>query len=127
MKTPFTGRGFSLAELMIATALGSLLIAAALKFYASARSAWLSAENLAELEERSKKGYVSSFWTALIYMALGEVDKSFVWFEKAYEERDGNMIYFTVVPIFGPVRADPRYKELLLKMGHDNLVSKLTR
>ncbi len=96
-------------------------------FYAMAGKKEKAYEFLAELEERSKRGYVSSFWTALIYMALGETDQSFAWFEKAYEERDSNMIYFTVVPIFGPVKADPRYKELLLKMGHDNLISKLTR
>jgi len=95
--------------------------------YATAGKKEQAYELLAELEERSKEGYVSSFWTALIYLALGEIDKSFAWFEKAYEERDGNMIYITVVPVFGPVKADPRYKQLLLKMGHDNLISKLTR
>jgi serine/threonine protein kinase/tetratricopeptide (TPR) repeat protein len=84
-------------------------------------------ELLAELEKRSKKGYVSSFWTALIYLSLGEIDKTFEWFEKAYEERDGNMIYFTVPQLFDPIRADPRYKQLLLKMGHDNLIQKCTR
>jgi TolB-like protein/Tfp pilus assembly protein PilF len=82
---------------------------------------------LAELEERSKKGYVSSFWMALIYLGLGEIDKTFEWFEKAYKERDGNMIYFTVPQILDPVRADPRYKQLLLKMGHDNLIQRYTR
>ncbi len=95
--------------------------------YASAGKKEKVYELLAELEERSKKGYVSSFWIALIYIVLGEIDKSFAWFEKAYEERDGNMIYFTVVPVFGPVKADPRYKKLLLKMGHDNLIQKCTR
>ena len=95
--------------------------------YASAGKKEKAYELLAELEERSKKGYVSSFWIALIYIVLGEIDKSFAWFEKAYEERDGNMIYFTVVPVFGPVKADPRYKKLLLKMGHDNLIQKCTR
>jgi serine/threonine protein kinase/Tfp pilus assembly protein PilF len=96
-------------------------------FYAMAGKKEQAYELLAELEERSKKGYVSSFWTALIYIALGETDKSFAWFEKAYEERDSNMIYLTVVPVFDHVRSDPRYKQLLLKMGHDNLISKLTR
>ncbi len=84
-------------------------------------------ELLAELKERSKKGYVSSFWTALIYLGLGEIDKTFEWFEKAYEERDGNMIYFTVPQALDPVRADPRYKQLLIKMGHDNLIQRYTR
>jgi serine/threonine-protein kinase len=96
-------------------------------FYAMSGKKELAYEYIAELEERSKKGYVSSFWTAVIYIALGEIDQSFVWLEKAYEERDSNMIYFTVAPVFDSVRSDPRYKELLLKMGHDNLISKLTR
>lgn len=95
--------------------------------YAMAGKKEKAYEFLAELEERSKKGYVSSFWTALIYLALGETDKSFAWFDKAYEERDGNLIYLTVVPILDPVRSDPRLKQMLLKMGHDNLVDRLTR
>jgi serine/threonine-protein kinase len=96
-------------------------------FYAMAGKKELAYDYIAELEERSKKGYVSSFWTAVIYIALGEIDQSFVWLEKAYEERDGNMIYFTVAPVFDSVRSDPRYKQLLLKMGYDNLISRLTR
>jgi len=96
-------------------------------FYAMAGKQEEAYELLAELEERSKRGYVSSFWTAVIYIALGEIDKSFLWFEKAYEEHDGNMIYFTVAPVFDSVRSDPRYKQLLLKLGHDNLVDRLTR
>ena len=95
--------------------------------YAAAGKKEKAYELLAELEERSKKGYVSSFWMALIYLSLGEIDKTFEWFEKAYEERDGNMIYFTVPQLFDPIRADPRYKQLLIKMGHDNLIQKYTR
>ncbi len=95
--------------------------------YAAAGKKEKACELLAELEERSKKGYVSSFWTALIYLSLGEIDKTFEWFEKAFEERDGNMIYFTVPQLFDPIRADPRYKQLLIKMGHDNLIQRCTR
>ncbi len=95
--------------------------------YAVAGKKEKACELLAELEERSKKGYVSSFWTALIYLSLGEIDKTFEWFEKAFEERDGNMIYFTVPQLFDPIRADPRYKQLLIKMGHDNLIQRCTR
>jgi serine/threonine protein kinase/tetratricopeptide (TPR) repeat protein len=82
-------------------------------------------ELLADLEERSKKGYVSSFWTAAIYLGLDEIDKAFEWFERAYEEHDGNMIYFTVPPIFDPIRSDPRYQRLLEKMGLEHLIEKL--
>lgn len=79
-------------------------------------------EFLVELEERSKKGYVSYFWTAVIYLCLGELDKAFEWFEKACDERDGNMLYFTIPQIFDPIRSDPRYKNLLKRMGLGHLI-----
>jgi serine/threonine protein kinase/tetratricopeptide (TPR) repeat protein len=82
-------------------------------------------ELLNDLEERSKKGYVSSFWTAAIYLGLEEIDKAFEWFERAYKDRDSNMIYFTVAPIFDPIRSDPRYQQLLEKMGLEHLIEKL--
>jgi len=82
-------------------------------------------ELLNDLEERSKKGYVSSFWTAAIYLGLEETDKAFEWFERAYKDRDSNMIYFTVPPIFDPIRSDPRYQQLLEKMGLEHLIEKL--
>jgi len=82
---------------------------------------------LADLQERSAKGYVSSFWVAAIYLGLGDFDNAFEWLEKAYEEKDSNLIYVTVVPIFDPVRPDPRYKQLLIKMGLENLLPRYTR
>jgi len=82
-------------------------------------------EFLAELEERSKKGYVSSFWVAVVYLGLDEIDKTFEWLEKAYEERDSNLVYVTVPPPFDAIRSDPRYKKLLKKMGLEHLLEKL--
>ena len=79
-------------------------------------------EFLADLEERSKKGYVSHFWTGVIYLCLGELDKAFEWFEKAWDERDGNLLYFTIPPVFDPIRSDPRYKNILKKMGLGHLI-----
>jgi type IV pilus assembly protein PilW len=46
-------KGFSLTELMIAAAIGLLLIAGALKLFVHARSALITVENLASLEERA--------------------------------------------------------------------------
>ncbi len=94
-------------------------------FYALAGKKEKAYELLADLEERSKKGYVSSFWMAAIYLGLEEIDKAFEWFERAYKDRDSNMIYFTVPPIFDPIRSDPRYQRLLEKMGLEHLIEKL--
>ena len=81
-------------------------------------------ELLAELEERSEKGFVSSFWVAVIYMSLGEIDKSFEWFYQAFDERDSNLIYITVTPPFDAIRGDPRFKKLLKKMGLEHMQDK---
>jgi serine/threonine-protein kinase len=83
-------------------------------------------ELLSELEARSREGYVSSFWVAAIYIGLGEMDKAFEWLEKAYEERDGNLIYITVPALFDALSPDPRYKQLLEKMGLEHLFEKLS-
>ncbi|MCK4817522.1 hypothetical protein KA005_17270, partial [bacterium] len=79
---------------------------------------------LSDLIERSKNGYVSSFWIGTIYHGLGETDNAFKWFEKAYNDRDGNLIYITTPPPFDSLRSDPRFKQLLIKMGLENLLAK---
>ena len=79
---------------------------------------------LSELEKRSKKGYVSSFWIATIYHGLGEKDRAFEWFEKAYDERDGNLIYITAPPPYNSIRDDPRFKKLIKKMGLEHVLEK---
>ena len=79
---------------------------------------------LNELLERSKKGYVSSFWVGTIYHGLGETGNAFEWFERAFEERDCNLTYITTTPPFDSIRPDPRFQQLLIKMGLDNLLEK---
>lgn len=77
---------------------------------------------LDELRERSRKGYVSTFWVGTIYLGLGDVDRAFEWFQKAYEERDGNLAYITIPIPFKAIVSDPRYASLLKQMGLAHLV-----
>jgi serine/threonine-protein kinase len=46
----------------------------------------------------------------------GETDKAFALLEKAYEER-GEGILHVKDPIFDPIKSDPRYKDLLRRVG----------
>jgi len=80
---------------------------------------------LSGLEARSKVGYVSYFWVAAIHLGLGETDEAFAWFDKAYEERDGSLLYITVPTPLDALSPDPRYKQLLQKMGLEHLLKKL--
>jgi tetratricopeptide (TPR) repeat protein len=82
-------------------------------------------DHLAKLVERSKKGHVSSFWIGVLHFGLGRLDEAFDWFERAYKERDGNLLYITVVPPLDPLRSDPRYGRLLKKMGLENMLAEI--
>jgi serine/threonine protein kinase/Tfp pilus assembly protein PilF len=93
--------------------------------YASAGQEEKAREFLSELLQRSNQGYVSSFWIAAVYITLGEIDNAFEWLAKAYEERDGSLIYITIPPPLDPIRSDPRYKQILDKMGLGHLLDKL--
>ena len=54
---------------------------------------------------------LAGFWTQ-----AGETDKAFALLEKAYQEHDDAMM--TVKdPIFDPIKSDPRYKDLLRRVG----------
>ncbi len=70
---------------------------------------------------RSEAEYVPPSVIANIYMALGEMNLCFSFLEKAYDERDLWLCYLKVLPIYEGLNlhSDPRYIELLTKMGLD--------
>jgi serine/threonine-protein kinase len=70
-----------------------------------------------ELKERSKRRYISPTIIAFIYAGLGEKDEAFAWLEKAYAGRDFILVFLTVDPTFDPLRSDPRFAELVRRVG----------
>jgi len=60
--------------------------------------------------------YVASADIATIYIALGDRDRAFAWLEKAYQERSFAMVYLKVHPAYDPIRADPRFVDLLARL-----------
>ncbi|HEY4961033.1 MAG TPA: tetratricopeptide repeat protein, partial [Terriglobales bacterium] len=70
-----------------------------------------------ELKLRRQKGYVPPGAFINPYLALGEYDEAFVWFERAYLEQSNILQFLKVHPFFDPVRSDPRFKDLLLRTG----------
>jgi tetratricopeptide (TPR) repeat protein len=55
----------------------------------------------------------------VLYIGLKDYDQAFSWAEKAYEEHDYWIMRAKVSPLFDPVRSDPRFIELLKKIGLD--------
>ncbi len=68
------------------------------------------------LDLRARR-YVDAYLIGAVYAGLGEKDKAFEWLTKAYEEHAGQLVCIRVDPWIKNLRSDPRYKELLKKMG----------
>lgn len=59
----------------------------------------------------------ASTHVAHLYARLGDKDKAFGWLEKAYDERSESMTWLKVDPVYDPLRTDPRYQDLLRRVG----------
>jgi hypothetical protein len=69
------------------------------------------------LVEKASQLYVSPYNPARICFALGEIDRGFKWLNQAYEDRDRRLIELKADPMFDSVRSEPRFVELMDKMG----------
>jgi TolB-like protein/DNA-binding winged helix-turn-helix (wHTH) protein/Flp pilus assembly protein TadD len=72
---------------------------------------------LGELQELSKRRIVDPWEIAIVYAGLGDKDRAFEWLEKGYDERPNMLPDLKADARMNPLRSDPRYQELLLRMG----------
>jgi hypothetical protein len=54
---------------------------------------------------------------AQCYAVLGDKDQAFFWLNKGYEDREAGVFYLGVIPLFDSLRSDPRFADLLRRMG----------
>ena len=92
--------------------IGSLVMA-----YAQAGRRIGALRLLAELKKHQQPGYAGAFVNA--YLGLGDYDQAFFWLEQAYRQQANPMQRLKVDPIFDPVRDDPRFKDLVHRVGLD--------
>jgi serine/threonine protein kinase/Tfp pilus assembly protein PilF len=85
--------------------------------YAAAGSRNEALKILNGLEETAKQAYVSPYDIATVYNALGDPNQAFRWLDRALEERSGWLVYLKVNPILDNLHSDPRFKELLQRIG----------
>jgi TolB-like protein/Flp pilus assembly protein TadD len=72
---------------------------------------------LAGLESLADQRYVPPFAFAIIHSGLGEEEEAIDQMYKAYEERSGLMIYLDRDPLADDFRSNPRFGELLQRVG----------
>jgi serine/threonine-protein kinase len=74
-------------------------------------------ELLEELLDYAGKGNTLPTFLSIAYFGLGEIDQSFDWLEKAFDEHNDRIFYVLGDSVFDPLRSHPRYKALLRKMN----------
>jgi tetratricopeptide (TPR) repeat protein len=73
---------------------------------------------LVDLQQLSKRTYVSPWWPAIVYPDLGDKDQAFAWLEKCYRGREHDLVFSKVWPMFDSLRSDyPRYQDLMRRIG----------
>jgi len=72
---------------------------------------------LAELKKRKQQGYVPAASFVIVYLGLGENEEAFSWLGEAYKERSNILQFVKVHPLFDPLRGDPRFADLVHRVG----------
>jgi DNA-binding winged helix-turn-helix (wHTH) protein/TolB-like protein len=77
-------------------------------------------EAIAELDrvlKQSKEHYVAAYDIALIYAALADTENTFLWLERAFEDRSTLINYLAQDPTYHALHADPRFASLVQRIG----------
>ena len=85
--------------------------------YARSGNTYKTREILNHLLSQRKNKYIDPFKIATIYISLKNKDKTFKWLEKSCNEFSPRISYIKCFPDFEPIRSDPRYLEILKKLG----------
>jgi TolB-like protein len=72
---------------------------------------------LRELEAGSRRRYVSPYQIAMAQLGLGDTARTFEWLERGYAVRDPYLTINLFEPLWDPVRSDPRFEQLLGRLG----------
>lgn len=71
---------------------------------------------LQELLSLAESRYISPCFLSVAYLGLGDFDKVFEMLEKAFQERDPQLRFANIVPVFDVLRSDPRFQDLLRRI-----------
>jgi pentatricopeptide repeat protein len=74
---------------------------------------------LEELKRRQQAGYIPTAAFVNAYLGLGDNEQAFDWLERAYQEQSNILLFLKVHPFFDPLRGDPRFAELVRRVGLD--------
>ena len=74
-----------------------------------------------ELLHPETPGPIGSSATALTWAQIGDKDKTLFWLEKAFASHTRDLVYVNVEPGYDFLRGDPRFEDLVRRIGFSNL------
>jgi TolB-like protein/DNA-binding winged helix-turn-helix (wHTH) protein/tetratricopeptide (TPR) repeat protein len=74
---------------------------------------------LNELKRRQQTSYVPAAPFVNAYLGLGDNEQALAWLERAYQEQSNILQLIKVFPYFDPLRGDPRFVDLVHRVGLD--------
>ena len=74
---------------------------------------------LGELKRSAEARYVPPAAFVNAYLGLNDKEQAFAWLERAYEEKSAILQFLKVHPHFDLLRSDPRFAELVHRVGLD--------
>jgi TolB-like protein len=77
----------------------------------------VSQRQLQRLGRAAGQNYVPPMALAQLYAQLGNPNAAFKWLDRAYDERSRNLLDLRLDPNFDSLRADPRFPQLLKRIG----------
>jgi eukaryotic-like serine/threonine-protein kinase len=80
---------------------------------------------LADLLIRTKSRYISALDIATVHLGLGDTDATFEWLERAFQTRASALVYLGVDPRYDTVREDPRFRDLVRRVGLPAVTARL--
>jgi len=85
--------------------------------YASSGDKARALQTISHLRQISAHGYVPSIYMALVYTGLHDLNPAFEWLDRAADERSEYLVYLPSEPLADPLRGDPRFEQLLNRIG----------
>jgi serine/threonine protein kinase/tetratricopeptide (TPR) repeat protein len=117
-KTGCYGQAMTEGEKGVKLSGGSPMMRAALAHTLAAAGRTTEAvRTLDELTELATHRYVAPYFFAGIHVGLGENDRAIEYLEKSYEEHSHWLIYLHIDPSMDGLRDNPRFQDLLRRVG----------
>jgi TolB-like protein/DNA-binding winged helix-turn-helix (wHTH) protein/Tfp pilus assembly protein PilF len=107
----------ALSELKTAKPLGDSVLLANAVAHATAGDKQQALQELEQLKQHSKTAYVSPYGMAEIYNHLGYKEKAFQMLDESFREHCDDLIYLNIDPDFDDLRDNPRFKQMLARIG----------